>query len=321
MASGKKISVIIPLYNTEKYIEECINSARMQTYENLEIIVVDDGSTDSSGNIADRIATEDKRINVIHKENEGVSTARNTGLDAATGEYIAFLDSDDTYDKDALRGLKDILEKEDADLVYGRQRKVNELGLPNRSDEKFSDNYEVLDQSGFWKSKKNLTGKAVVFVKLYKAFLFEKVRFPKGCIHEDEAILWKIISQCSRIVASDRLVVNYRVRRGSITHQGFTLKRLDLAKVLIPEMEYFYGLGDVDNMLHYFGTATRNIERGFYQLEHTKEVLETIEELYNAYKPFAKYIGKHSKSLAVKSRMLLYNSNMKLYFFIRRKAR
>lgn len=112
-----KISVIVPVYNVEDYLEECINSILGQTYKNLEIILVDDGSTDNSSKICDIYEKKDKRIKVIHKENGGLSSARNEGLKYRTGEYISFVDSDDFIDKTMYEKLYSAIKKYDADVV------------------------------------------------------------------------------------------------------------------------------------------------------------------------------------------------------------
>lgn len=128
MLENKKISVIVPIYNVEKYLEECIKSIQNQTYKNLEIILVDDGSKDSSGKIADRYATEDFRIKVLHKANGGLSDARNAGMNIATGDYIMFVDSDDLLTTNACEMLERKINKESADYVIGNYINCHEDG-------------------------------------------------------------------------------------------------------------------------------------------------------------------------------------------------
>lgn len=122
-----KLSVIIPIYNAEKYLDRCIESVISQTYENIEIILVNDGSLDKSGEICDKYKKEDSRITVIHKENGGVSKARNCGMNIASGEYIFFLDSDDFIEKDALHNLSQRAFETEADIIMGNYKVINQL--------------------------------------------------------------------------------------------------------------------------------------------------------------------------------------------------
>ena len=124
----EKISVIFPIYNVEKYLKKSIESVRNQTYENLEIILVDDGSTDNSGKICDKIAKSDERVKVIHKQNGGLATARNTGYQESTGTYLMYIDSDDIVKKDVVKNCVEAIEKEDSDVVIFGYEKVDETG-------------------------------------------------------------------------------------------------------------------------------------------------------------------------------------------------
>lgn len=124
----EKVSVILPIYNVEKYLKNCIESLTNQTYENLEIILVDDGSTDNSGNICDEIEKTDERIKVIHKQNGGLAAARNTGYLEATGTYLMYIDSDDIVKKDVVKKCVEAIEKENSDVVIFGYEKVDEAG-------------------------------------------------------------------------------------------------------------------------------------------------------------------------------------------------
>ena len=130
----KKISVIVPVYNTEEYIEKCINSITGQTYKNLEIIVVNDGSTDNSLNILKSLQSKDSRIRIINQENKGVSAARNTGLDNTTGEYIAFVDSDDYLEKNMYEKMLKYMGESGADLVSARAFIIERSNKPGEND-------------------------------------------------------------------------------------------------------------------------------------------------------------------------------------------
>ena len=125
----QKITVIMPVYNVENYLAEAIESVINQTYKNLEIILIDDGSTDKSGNICDEYEKIDSRIKVIHQENKGLSGARNAGIEVATGNYIMFIDSDDIFPKDACEKMLNYIEEKDADYVVGNYTNMSEDGV------------------------------------------------------------------------------------------------------------------------------------------------------------------------------------------------
>lgn len=118
----EKVSVIIPVYNDEKYLEQCVKSALDQTYQNLEVILVDDGSTDTTPTLCEKLHDQDQRVRVLHKENGGVGSSRNAGLAMATGDYVLFIDNDDLIDKDQIEILHDLLKKTDADIAIGNYR-------------------------------------------------------------------------------------------------------------------------------------------------------------------------------------------------------
>ena len=130
----EKISIIVPVYNVEKYLEKSVNSILNQTYKNLEIILVDDGSKDNSGKIADDLSKNDERIKVIHKENGGLSSARNEGMKVVTGDYIAFLDSDDCIVPDFYEYLYNLIKKYDCDIAQGRFLRINEELMDNSNE-------------------------------------------------------------------------------------------------------------------------------------------------------------------------------------------
>ena len=124
----KKVSIILPIYNVEKYLEKCVNSVINQTYQNIEVILVDDGSKDSSGRICDKLVESDNRIKVIHKKNGGLASARNAGYEAATGEYIMYIDSDDCVKEETVKRCVDVIEKDKSDVVIFGYEKMSEDG-------------------------------------------------------------------------------------------------------------------------------------------------------------------------------------------------
>lgn len=201
----KKVSIIIPIYNISEYIEECIISLCKQTYKKIEIILIDDGSTDNSGKICDEFEKKDKRIVVIHKENGGISDARNRGLDICTGEYIFFLDGDDYVEPNIIEILVSLLEKNSADISV-----VLKVGHHCITEELVIGNSEKMYQYLLDKSAVEMWG------KLYKNKLFKDVRFPIGKIHEDAYVLPTVIFNAKKIVVYNKGFYHYRQRENSI---------------------------------------------------------------------------------------------------------
>lgn len=191
------VSVVIPVYNVEKYLEECFNSVVGQSYENIEIILVDDGSTDTSSEIADRLASSDLRVSVIHKENGGLSDARNVGMRAAKGTYITFLDSDDCMSKDFIYTLTWLAVKNNADITQcDNSRDLSHLGDGAAS------TIVMSGVSSFLELMKFKIVSPTVWGKLYKKSLFHdnNIEFPVGRLHEDTAVLYKLIYFANTVV-------------------------------------------------------------------------------------------------------------------------
>ena len=225
------VSVIVPIYKVEAYLKKCIKSIQNQTYSNLEIILVDDGSPDGCGAICDRYAKEDTRIRVIHKENGGLSDARNKGLDIATGEYILFVDSDDYIHPQMVEILLQHLEVVDADMAVCGFKTVEE------NEEVIFDCFDICETAGREKKTEvvgidagevfegqavmnNLQYKNLLTVvawnKLYKAELFAELRYPKGRVQEDEFLVHHILHLCRRTVYIPTELYYYLQRTSSI---------------------------------------------------------------------------------------------------------
>ena len=180
-----KISVIVPVYNVEKYLEKCIWSIINQTYSNLEIILIDDGSTDNSGKICDEFLEHDNRIKVVHKKNGGLSSARNAGLDIATGEYIGFVDSDDWIDVNMYDNLFKVAKQENSDIIECNFQKVYD---GKEEEVKIYNSFVINSFNNIEALKQHLNGKyfyRCVWNKLYRRILFKDIRFPEGKVAED----------------------------------------------------------------------------------------------------------------------------------------
>lgn len=219
MATGKvqeKISVIVPIYNVAEYLPRCIESILNQTYENIECILVDDGSIDESGKICDEYKAKDKRVVVIHKNNGGLSSARNAGLQKCVGEYIAFIDSDDLIADNMF------------EILLKNMRKYNTLisqgGIRRFKDEKkvdFRQQKEITKCLDYSYCLKQIDGMAAadfrsVCNKLFRRELFEKINFPEGRIFEDMFVNYKLFFLSKRISVSSYKLYYYRIRNNSI---------------------------------------------------------------------------------------------------------
>ena len=223
------ISVIVPVYSVEEYLEKCVNSIINQTYKNLEIILVDDGTPDNCGKICDEFALRDNRVKVIHKTNGGLSSARNAGLDIMTGDYVAFVDSDDWIEDNMYECLLNNLVEFDADMSFGgvadelegengyKIAKISDYGCK----EPFSE--DIIDAM-----RRYFHGTWAAWDKLYKASLFETIRFPVGEINEDEAIVIDLLSLCDKICYTPEVLYHYIKHKdsNSITSAPFSEKKL-----------------------------------------------------------------------------------------------
>lgn len=219
------VSVIIPVYNVEQYLDKCVQSVINQTYKNIEIILVDDGSPDKCPKMCDEYSVCDKRIKVIHKSNGGLSDARNAGIDAASGEYITFIDSDDYVEHNYVDLLvKEIIEY-NADISCGKHNVIYE----DRVIKQFSGNHYVLKpEEAFDMMLYHNDMDVSAWAKLYKKSLFDEVRFPVGRLYEDAATTYRLIDKSEVIVLYSVPIYNYIMRDNSITNNGFSERKLDL---------------------------------------------------------------------------------------------
>lgn len=230
---GDKISVIIPVYNVEKYLDKCIMSVINQSYKNLEIIIVDDGSTDNSRVLCDKYAKIDNRIKVFHKKNGGLSDARNFGLKHATGEFIAFLDSDDWIDEKLYTTLYSNLHMYNADIsickykkVYNENEKLNGENTNGKYKIEVIGNISALEKLHLH-CDENRVQMIVAWNKLYKKELLDGELFPRGKIHEDELLIPQLLYKANKIVYINKELIYYRQRENSIMNKNFNIERLD----------------------------------------------------------------------------------------------
>ena len=215
----KLISVIIPVYNVSKYLRQCVDSVLRQSYKNLEVILVDDGSTDESGMICDRYALNDNRVVVIHKENGGVSDARNVGMSIAKGDYIGFVDSDDYIHYDMYKVLVDLIEQSNADMAIANWCSICD-GKENRIDDERTgeiiefENLESLQFLIYGKNKYKIS--LSIWDRLYRRELIKDIYFPKDMCYEDVVWPTKVFYKAKKSVYIDRNLYYYRRRSDSI---------------------------------------------------------------------------------------------------------
>lgn len=243
----KKISVIIPVYKVESYIRTCLESVIGQSYKNLEIILVDDGSPDNCPAICDEYAVRDPRIKVIHKLNGGLSDARNAGLEISSGELLFFVDSDDYINKYCLEMLVNEMESTSADIVECHSNNFLDGKDPNW-ESKFPVRKRKMLTPNEWLTETNL-GKFIscaVWNKLYEAHLYDDIRFPVGRIFEDDATTYKVIDKAKKICRVDSQLYFYRERVGSTMTGTMTLKKVEHRVLAFQERsDYFAAKGNL----------------------------------------------------------------------------
>lgn len=230
MSVRNLVSVVVPVYNVEKYLEHCVESIVKQTYLNIEVILVDDGSTDSSGKLCDSLANRDARIKVIHKSNGGLSDARNRAIDEARGEYLYFVDSDDYIPLDSIEYLLKKLKDSDSDIAIGGMlttSKLDESVIKKETYTLFLNNKEAVKEL-FYGSYYTTSASA----KLYKASLFNGIRYPYGKLNEDLFTTYKLLNRAEKVACSDKTVYYYYHRPGSIMNSAFNERKLDVVRAL-----------------------------------------------------------------------------------------
>ena len=221
------VSVIIPVYKVEQYLNRCMETVIGQTYKNLEIILVDDGSPDNCPALCDEWAKKDERITVIHKKNGGLSSARNAALDVAKGEFICFVDSDDWVDLEYIRCLHEMIASSGADAAFCDFDQVREMKKPSQP----VPVSKVLDKEELMRLFFRIDGgksSYAVWRGLYKAELIEGMRFIEGIITEDVPFTYEVYSRCVSAAFTNRILYHYFVNASGITYSPVSKKDLVL---------------------------------------------------------------------------------------------
>lgn len=226
MENESLISIVVPVYNTKKYIDKCLECLVHQTYKNIEIILVDDGSTDGSSEICDLYMEKDDRIKVIHKANNGVSSARNDGINVASGNYIMFVDSDDCVNLAICEELYEAAQTCDADLVmsdYVPFINYNEIGQYSIYDGGRTriEKEKIVE---FITNNQNKAG-ITVYTKLFKSHMAKKLQFTEGAaLGEDQEYVFRYIKECRNIIYVNKIMYYYLIRENSAMHCSFNIK-------------------------------------------------------------------------------------------------
>ena len=231
------ISIIVPVYNVETYLAKCVDSILAQTYTNLEIFLVNDGSSDCCGKLCDEYAKEDKRIKVIHKKNGGLSDARNVAIDVTTGEFITFIDSDDYVTDDYIMTLYSLIEKYECKVSIALYNTFVEGSKPKVVNRVYREdcqtNIKAIEEM-FYQEKYDTAS----WAKLYHSSLFATgIRYPKGIVYEDLATTYLLIFQSDKVAFCNRRIYNYLLRRDSIERSSFSSKKMDSALKVCELME------------------------------------------------------------------------------------
>lgn len=313
------ISIIVPIYNVQQYLEKCVNSLIKQSYKNIEIILVDDGSTDKSGEIADGLKKNDSRIRVFHKNNGGLSDARNFGIKQAKGKYIGFIDSDDYIENEMYEFLYNNLIENKADIsICGRF--VN-----------YDDGRELIQyKTGIKKVMDNVDGLITLNSfkyfdmsacdKLYEKSLFNDIEFPYGLKCEDYYTMYKLFDKSRIIVYESKPMYHYYQREGSISRN----KIMDTAFIDASksQVEYFNEYHPELMYVAYTSYVFANIAHFNRFLKYNIECNEEIKlELKREVKKYLKYVLKNPNiSRFKKVQALIFSKNINLYKFIKSKV-
>lgn len=313
------ISIIVPVYKAEKYIEACVDSILAQTYQDFELILVDDGSPDRSGQICEELAAADSRIRVLHKENGGAATARNAGLDVAAGQYIAFVDGDDCIHPQYLEFLLALLNREQADVAMCHYDFFTEDGdwfHENLHLETAVAQRTVLEGpvllSEFTKHCRKVSLISLC-MKLYKRQIFDGLRIPEGYIEEDSLVLPYVLERAKRIAKSDLKMYHWRETPGSVTRSGLTAKSFAYIEVSRSQAEFFSQRGQRDVADHFKKEFLQRTLKYYFRIcDERPELMQDFKFHIQRYrKLFVRYFMAKSMCVRERTAYILFWMNPK----------
>lgn len=280
----EKISIIVPIYNVEEYIRDCIESLCAQTYTNIEILLVDDGATDNSGKICDEYAKSDSRIKVFHIQNGGQSHARNVGLSHAIGEYIGFVDGDDAVQTQMYERLFLLMKEKNAEIAECNftGRKAPELDKMPAGDMIQISGREALKQHLDIRVKARFPSTSV-WSKLFKREVLEGLSFPAGRIHEEYDFLCKAIYRCNTYIYINEPLYRRTLRADSTTAAPFSIRAFDKLAVY-RERDYFLRAMGEKELLSYSLSQRYDLMLHYYNCSIDKNMREQAQELWQEMK-------------------------------------
>lgn len=280
------ITIIIPIYNAEKYLKMCLDSVVKQTYKNLEIILINDGSTDGSDKICDNYAKKDRRVNVIHKKNSGQSDCKNIGTSIAKGKYITYVDSDDFIDDKYIEYLYYLIKKDNCDMSITGYEVIHNDGKKEKTcnHEKILTPEETLEKYLYFNGINSAS-----WAKLYKTSIAKKVKYPIVKCFEDDATVYKLISLCNKISIGNTQMYHYIIRKNSVTTSRFDENKL-------------YLLTAVDEMQNYLLPLYPNLKKAI------------IRRKINArFSTLCRLINSNEKNQKIEKDLIDYINNNKKY--------
>lgn len=306
-----EISIVVPIYKVEKYLDKCVHSLLNQSYTNIEIVLVNDGSPDGCPVMCDNYAKQDSRIRVIHKENGGLSDARNTGMKLSKGEYILFVDSDDYIELDACEKFLNVMNDQKPDIVVGNAKRIEGSKVFEMS-HKLNTNSEAITGVDYLKKElKTKTMHISACLNLYnRSFLLDnELEFKIGIFHEDEQFTPRAFLKAKKVIGTDIGFYNYIIREGSIT------KKVDLSINGINVLQSCYELAEIYKKLNdkelkrFLNDYLVTLYLYGFQMGslYGKKYNQLIDK---------RFLLKRATSFRNRSKVLLFVINIRLYYFI-----
>lgn len=316
------VSIVVSVYNGEKYLARCLDSLTNQKYNQIEIILVDDGSTDTSGVICDDYMKKDSRIRVIHQKNGGISAARNAGLETAQGEYLVFCDADDIVTEYYVENLYRSIKSTDADMSvcgyqYYKEGDIIQKGFPYNQDKiKIVDTKECLERA-FYQDQMYTT----IWGKLFKKNIWKNLVFPVGRLYEDIPTMYQAIFDSKKVVIIENIDYYYAINEGSITQKPFSMREMDA-------IDFMDEVGERVNkeypdLMHAYRTRAYLLHAFIMFKIQPKEHIEVRKNLWTRMKSIRKEVlsdsrvGKQSKMIALSS-YLGYSITYRLYRMVKK---